>query len=190
MCLPAAALIAMMPSLGAAGSGLFGASMAATIATGSQLALTGMGAVGAYNSAKASQQQAQYAGQVAQNNATLADQQAADARARGDEEASKVRRDGEQLKGLQRNRMAASGLDLSAGTAAEVVDQTDFFSLTDQATAKKNAGREAWTKTQQGNQFRSDAKMNRATAKGTSPGMAAATSLLGGAGRVADTFYK
>jgi hypothetical protein len=188
MCLPAAAFAALGAS-SAAGTGLLGASMATTLATASGIAGIGMMAVGSYNQAKAQQDQANYAAQVAQNNATIAEYQAQDIERKGDEEASRLRREAAQLAGVQRNRLAAGGLDLSEGTAAELQSQTEFFSLVDQNTARSNAAREAWSKRQQGAQYSADAGMQRATASSISPGMAATTSLLGNAGRVADSWY-
>lgn len=189
MCLPAA-IFAAMGASSAAGTGLLGMSMAATLSTASTLAAVGMQAQGAYAQSKAAQAQANYAAQVADNNAVVAEYHAQDAIKRGDDEAARIRREAAQLSGLQRNRLAAGGLDLAEGTAAELQAQTEFFSLVDQNTAKENAAREAWSKRQQGNQFSSDANMQRATARSISPGTAAVTSLLGSSGRVADSWYQ
>lgn len=179
MCLPAAAFMALGAS----------ASTAATISTVGSIATAGMGALGAYNQARAQQGMARYNAAVADNNAQMAEWQAQDALRRGDEEAAAVRRQADQLKGSQRATMAAKGLDLAEGTAAELQDQTDFFGLIDQNTARGNAQREAWAARQQGQNFRSEAAMQRTTASNISPGMAVATSLLGSAGSVSDRWY-
>ena len=102
-------------------------------------ALSGaMAAKGAYD-------QGQVAKQVGRNNQIMAEYAAQDALRRGDEDASKIRQRGSQIKGAQRASMAAKGLDLGVGTSAELVDQTDFFSETDQTTARGNAQRSAWS---------------------------------------------
>lgn len=101
-------------------------------------------AIGGALSAKAQYNQGQVQAGLMRNNATMAEYAAQDAMRRGDEEAAKVRRQGDQIKGAQRAKMAAAGLDLEAGTAGELQDQVDFFSQMDQNTARSNAKRDAW----------------------------------------------
>jgi hypothetical protein len=184
MCLP------FLAPLGAA----MGASASTAAAVGTMTAVslvgTGMSAYGAYQNSKASQGMANYNAQVAENNAKTAEIQAQDALRRGDAEADTVRRNADMLKGSQRASMAAKGLDLAEGTAAELQDQTDFFSLTDQATARDNAKKEAWSIRVGGSNYRSEAAMQRATGKSFSPGFAAAGSLIGGASQVAGQWYR
>lgn len=158
-----------------------------TILMGAGLAL---GAYGTYQQADASRNMANYNAQVADNNAKTAEYAAQDAIRRGDEEAAAIRRNADMLKGSQRASMAARGLDLAEGTAQELQDQTDFFSFADQATARTNAQREAWAARNQGANYRSEAGMQRATARGINPMLSAGASLLGGAGQVASRWYK
>lgn len=148
------------------------------------------GAYGAYQQAQGQKDMARYNAQVADNNAKASEYAAQDAVRRGDEEAAAIRRNADMLKGSQRASMAARGLDLAEGTAAELQDQTDFFSLTDQATARKNAQREAWSIRTQGANYRSEAAMQRATARGINPMLSAGATLLTGAGHVAGRWYK
>lgn len=152
-------------------------------------ASTGLSAYGAFQQAGAQKAQMQYSAAVADNNAKIAGWQANDALRRGEEEAQRVRREASQIKGTQRARMAAAGLDLTVGTAQELQDQTDFFSEADAATARTNATNEAWAIRQKGNQYSSDANMSRASARQVSPGLAATTSLISGGARVADRWY-
>jgi hypothetical protein len=90
-----------------------------------------------YDAKKSAQSQANY-------NAQVADIEAKDAIRAGDEEASKVRRQNAQLAGAQRAGFSARGLDITEGSTADALDQTDFFSQVDQATAKQNAAKQAW----------------------------------------------
>jgi flavin reductase (DIM6/NTAB) family NADH-FMN oxidoreductase RutF len=152
-------------------------------------ASTVLGAYGASQQAGAQKSQLQYSAAVADNNAKIAGWQANDALRRGEEEAARVGREASQVKGAQRARQAAAGLDLSVGTAKELQDQTDFFGQVDQATVRDNAAREAWSIRQKGNQYTSDAGMSRASARQISPGLAATTSLISGGARVADRWY-
>lgn len=130
------------------------------------------GGVAAYGSV----QQGRAARQVARNNQIMAEYAAQDAERRGEEDAMQVRRKAAQIKGAQRSRMAASGLDLGVGTAQELQDQTDFFGAQDEATARNNARRGAWSARAQGNaaaaQGRFDAQNSNLQAFGTLLGTA------------------
>ena len=95
--------------------------------------------------AKGQYDQGRMARAVGRNNQIMAEYAAQDAIRRGDEEANKIRQRGDSIKGAQRASMAAKGLDLGVGTAAELQDQTDFFSAGDQGTARNNAQRDAWS---------------------------------------------
>lgn len=188
MCLP----IAAAGAASAMSAGTAAAATAGTLSTMGTLASVAglaMSAYGMYQQSKASKDMANYSAQVAENNAKTTELQAQDALKRGDEDAAAIRRNADMLKGSQRASMAAKGLDLAEGTAAELQDQTDFFALNDQATARHNAAKEAWAIRVQGNNYRNEATAQRATAKSIRPGLAATTSLLTGAGQVASRWY-
>jgi hypothetical protein len=140
---------------------------AIVIAAGSAVA----SAYGTYQQGKTQKEMAQY-------NADIAEQEAQDARRRGDEEANKVRKANAALAGQQRASFAAKGLDFSEGSAGEALDQTEFFSQQDQATARTNAARAAWSSRAQKRGYEFEAASQR-------PGMNAGISLLGGASQVA-----
>lgn len=160
-----------------------------TVGTYAAIAGVGMSAYSMYQQGKAQQARANYDAEVAENNAKTLELQAQDARKRGDEDAAVIRRNADMLKGSQRSSMAAKGLDLAEGTAAELQDQTDFFSLTDQATTKDNAAKEAWRILVGAGNSRGEAAAQRATARSINPGFNAATSLISGAGSVASRWY-
>lgn len=119
---------------------------------------------------------------VANYNAQVAEQNAQDAERQGDEEAAKTRRQYAQVAGAQRAGFAAKGIDFEAGSAADALDQTDFFSQTDQATAKTNADRAAWN-------IRAQKKGYEFQASSINPGMVAGATLLAGASDVANKWY-
>lgn len=144
------------------------------------LVATGMAAAGAGVSAYGQYQQGQAAEKIARNNQIMGEYAAQDALARGEEDAMAVRRKGEQLKGAQRSRMAASGIDLGVGTAAEIQDQTDFFAQQDVATARTNAKRDAWAFRAQGANAAAQGRF--AAQQGQ---LQAFSTLLSGAGQVA-----
>lgn len=134
--------------------------------------------------AKGQYDQGQVAKQVGRNNQIMAEYAAQDATKRGDEEAARLRQRGAQIKGAQRANMAAKGLDLSVGTSAELIDQTDFFSEMDQVTARNNAAREAWSTRAAGTNYR--AQGDAAARQGN---MAAFSTLLSTAGSVSQKWY-
>ena len=174
MCLPA--LAALPGLLGSAG-------------TLDILGMTGLQALGMAGSigstvlsAKAAHDQASVNKRTAEINATLAQREARDAQLRGEEEAQAINRKASSLKSSQRVGLAANGLDLSYGSAADIQDQTDFFAQADIATARTNADRASYS-------ARTRASGYSAEARSQSPFLAASTTLLTGAGRVADRWY-
>lgn len=145
----------------------------------------GAAIVSALVAARSAQVQGQVAKQVGRNNQILAEQAAQDAERRGNEAAMAVRRKGDQTLGAQRAAQAASGLDLGVGTAAELQEQTSFFSDTDQKTARMNAAREAWSARAQGANFRYQGDAAAANAN-----LSATGTLIGGASQVAGRWYQ
>lgn len=161
-----------VPTVTAATTGLTAAQM---ISLGLSAAGTGISALGAY-------QQAKLAGDVAARNAKLADLQAEDVLRRGENEAADLRRRVAATKSAQRVSLAAKGLDLTYGTAADLQDQTDFFGESDVATVRTNARKEAWARRSQGANFQAEALSQR-------PWLSAGSTLLAGAGQVASRWY-
>ena len=187
MCFPA--LAAALPSVfgtTAAGTAAAGTAAAGTAATTgltiAQMISLGLSAAGAATSAIGAYQQAKVAGEVAARNAKLADLQAEDALRRGENEAAELRRRVAATKSAQRVSLAARGLDLTYGTAADLQDQTDFFGELDVATVRTNARKEAWSRRAQSTNFQAEALSQR-------PWLSAGNTLLGGAGKVADKWY-
>jgi hypothetical protein len=132
-------------------------------------------------SASSAYQQGQVAKQTATNNAQMAEYAAQDAQRRGEEEATAVQRKGAALKSAQRVSLASKGLDLGYGTAADLQDQTDFFTQSDVATTRTNAGREAWNTRARGKQALAMGKADSLNSMYQAGG-----SLLSGAGMVSD----
>ena len=141
-------------------------------------------AVGGGVSAFSAIQQGKTAQQVANNNATMAEYAAQDAQKRGEEDAMEVQRKAAALKSSQRVGLAANGLDLSYGTAADLQDQVDFFAQSDAATARTNASREAWRLRAGGEQDRAAGAAARSNAN-----TQAAGTLLSTSGSVAGKWY-
>ena len=189
MCEPVtlAALATAATTAGSIGAG----AVAATATTAATAGLTvgqalaiGASVGGTVLSAGSMYQQGQAAKQTAANNAQMAEIAAQDAQRRGEEQAIDVQRKGAALKSAQRVSLAAKGLDLGYGTAADLQDQTDFFTASDVATTRTNAGREAWNMRAKG-----QAMLQQGKADALNATYQAGGSLLTGAGRVSDRWY-
>lgn len=177
MCEPVTlGLLAGAGTAGAAGAGLITAGGAAL--TGLQTATLALSAASAATSVGAAYQGARDQKAVANYNAQVAEQNAQDAIRQGDEEAAKVQRQYAQVAGQQRAGFAANGIDADFGSAADALDQTDFFSQVDQATAKTNAQRAAWN-------VRAQKRGYEFQASAIKPGMLAGATLLTSASSVA-----
>ena len=135
--------------------------------------------------AKSAMDQGQASQKIANNNATMAEYAAADAVARGEKDAIEVQRKGAAMKSAQRVGMAAKGLDIGYGTAADLQDQTEFFTQSDVATTRTNARKEGWRGSAQAQDFRSQGAF--ASYNGN---MQAAGTLLSGASKVDPKWYK
>lgn len=154
-----------------------------------QMAGAGLQASSAYSSSQASKAAYNAQAQIAANNAQLAEWQAEDAIARGEQSASDQGLKTNQLKGTQRSRLAASGVDLGVGSAVQILTDTDYFGEIDRARITDNAAREAWGYRTQGADYQANASLLRNRAASESPFLAASTSLLSSAGRVAGSWY-
>lgn len=174
MCEPVT--LGLMAGAGTAAAGSAGVLGALTAAQTATLALS---AASAATSVGAAYQGARDQKAVANYNAQVAEQSAQDALRQGDEEAAKVRRQYAQVAGNQRAGFAANGIDIGAGSAFDALDQTDFFSQTDQATAKTNAQRTAWN-------ARAQKRGYEMQASAIKPGLIAGATLLTSASSVAE----
>lgn len=113
-----------------------------------------------------------------------------------------------QIKSSQRAALAANGVDLGAGSAAELQASTDLMKEVDRNTLQANAVRSAWGYRDQGMDaqihgvtqarnarmtaagLRSEAMIKGASADSISPGMTTLSTLLGSAGKVASAWYQ
>lgn len=149
------------------------------------MALSSIG--GAYSQAQAELAQGDYQRTMFRLNARMAEFQATEAISRGDREAAKAirrgyresaiaRRVGRQTAGSQKAALAAQGIDVGSGSAADILQETAIFSELDQIeiqknasldalTIKNNAWREAWGLKTQASAYESEARMALHTAK-------------------------
>jgi hypothetical protein len=150
----------------------------------------GMAATAAYSAAKNQQAALNAQAQVEANNAQLAEWQADDAIARGDTAVNVEQLKGAQIKSTQRNAMAANGVDLSGGSAQNVMNSADYMTSVDEATIRTNAARAAWGYQVQATNALNRSAAAKSAAEQVSPWLAAGTSLLSSATSVASRWYQ
>ena len=148
----------------------------------------GLNAFTSYQGAKVERAQARYQAAINENNALMADASAVDAVLQGSEDANRVRRQGRKVGGQQRAALAAGGVDVNTGVAAQLQDETEYFTELDATTVRNNAARAAWGFRAEAQDYRSNAQMSRAVAKSKSPGRAAGLSILGDVTKVGMQF--
>ncbi len=118
-------------------------------------------------------------------NIELAKDAAAASLQRGAEEAGAIRNAGGQLQQAQAFAYANSGVDVSVGTAANVIASTAAASERDAVTAENNAMREAWGYKRHGIQFQQQAGLNASRRNREVAG-----TVLGAAGSIASEYAK
>ncbi len=109
-------------------------------------AAAGVGAMelaNAYGQSQAMKRQGDYEQSMSDINAKYSDMAASDAITRGDKESANYTKKVNQTAGSQRASMAAQGIDVGSGDAADIVAQTHQVGAMDAATIRSNAFREA-----------------------------------------------
>jgi hypothetical protein len=151
-----------------------------------------MQGIQAKNAAQAAKQAADYNAQVANNNAIIDAQQRSSTLQQGEAEAHKSMRDQAQMIGAQRAQMAANGIDLTQGSAQDLLASTKFLGGIDVNTIQSNAARQAWGYSVQGMNDRSAGIMEKWKADSINPSqigaMAAGQSLLSSASSAASAY--
>lgn len=148
-----------------------------------------MGMVGAYFGAQSQKTALDGQAAIADINARQSELSAQQELYKGNVAVAQQTQRAGMIKGAQRASMAANGIDLGTGSAAEVLTSTDIMKEQDTNTLTANAVRAAWGYRTQGTNFQNDALMKRASADSIDPLMSGATSLLGSAGSIASNWY-
>lgn len=157
---------------------------------GTQAAGVGMSTVGAFYSAKQAQDAYRSQARIAEINAKIADSNARAEVEQGTFKESQIKFQGTRLKSSQTARFAAGGVDIAGSNSAlAVLTGTDVLTEADANQTRANATRAAWGQRIEAGNMRRGATSLRASASGISPGLAAASSLISGAGQVASSWY-
>ena len=161
----------------------------AQVSLAGQIGGAASSAIGSYFGASAQKIALRGQAGVADTNARIAELGAQSALASGQQQVGALTLKAGQVKGAQRAALAANGVNLGEGSAAEISASTDIMKEIDANTLTANAVRSAWGYRTQAVNFQNEALIKRAAAGSIHPGTAAATSLLGSAGRVASSWY-
>lgn len=164
-------------------------SMYANLSLGLQAAGAVSGAIGGFYSSRMTKNQLAFEAEMSRINARIAELGYRGAMERGQKEVASLTMQAGQLKSRQRTAMAANGVDLGEGNAAELQASTDLMRELDKRTLESNAVRSAWGYRTEAANLQSSALMKEGSASGISPFMAGASSLLTGAGQVASSWY-
>lgn len=121
----------------------------------------GAGLYGAYQESQAIRNKAEFDANQLQFSAAIGQLQAADAERRGELAANAVRRKAKQIVGSQRAALAAQGIALDSGSAADIQEEALAMSEHDMNMIKNNAWREAWGLKAQSMDYLSEARFTK-----------------------------
>lgn len=127
---------------------------------------------------------------AAQTNALIAERAASSAVTSGQAQASDTYIKGAQTVATQRAALAANGVDINSGTAANLQASTKWVTTQNVDTITANAARAAMGYTTQSEDYADKAGNLRAAAGAVSPTTVGATSLLTSATSVASDWYR
>jgi apolipoprotein N-acyltransferase len=193
---------ALGSALGAGGVAAAGAGAAAAAGsaatifglTASQLALVsaGVSAVGGLAAGYAKNQQAKAQAQIDNRNASISQNAANDAVERGDEDLRRHFQQVGQLRGQQRAALAANGVDVDFGSAADLQVDTTLAAQADATIIAENAQREADSYRINASNYRASAATAKAAGRTAMVAGAfdAGRSILGGAQQYASAKTK
>lgn len=154
-----------------------------------QVAGKAQGAVGAYGDAKMEKMNLGYQAKMDDLNADMAEKSAQQELAKGQDQVAMSTMRAGHVKSSQRAAMAANGVDLGVGSAAEVLTSTDLMKENDANTLTTNAIRAAWGHRIEATNYSNAANMKRAGASTISPFWRASDSIAGGAGQLSQSWY-
>lgn len=120
---------------------------------------------GGYAQSQAMSSQGAYQKQTEDTNARLSMMNADDALKRGEVAAGNVERQGRQVVGSERAGLAAQGIDVNSGSAAQVQASSAAVTALDAQTTRNNAWREAWGYKEQAQEATSRGKFAQAAAE-------------------------
>ena len=123
-------------------------------------ASTALGVVSSVQQGKAAQAQANYQAEINRRNAAKAQANADDKRQEGIEETRMTRLKTAQKIGLQQASLAANGVDVSEGTALDMIEDTSAMGELDALTTRYNYEKQALAYEEQAGNFNNQANLD------------------------------
>jgi hypothetical protein len=154
-----------------------------------QVAGKAQGAAGAIGDAHSEKMSLTYQAAMDDLNAKQAENDAQQELAKGNEAIAITTMRAGQVKGAQRASMAANGIDLGVGSAAEVLTTTDLMKENDVKNLTLNAIRSAWGHRVEATNHTNAANMKRAGVSTINSTARAIDSIAGGAGQLSQSWY-
>lgn len=150
------------------------------------LAGTAVGAVGAVGAGQAAAAQSRYQSEVARNNQIIANQNAAYAIQAGEAKATDQAMRERAVAGATRAALAASGMDVNSGSAADVEEGQAKTGQLDVERVRSDAALRAYGYRTQATNFAAESQLERVAARNdlTAGFLKAGGTLLSGAGSV------
>lgn len=163
-----------------------------TAITAATIASSALSAGAGYMATKSQQAAAEFQSKQSSLNAAAADRAALDAQQRGDREAIQTGRKIAAVRGRQNAALAASGLDVSLGSARDLIGDTDMLGREDLGAVNENAEREANGFRISATNARNDAAMAASQAKqlGVQANLGLAGDLIGTAAQGMGAYKK
>ena len=124
---------------------------------------TTMGVVSGIQNSNAQKAQADYQAEVARQNARIANQNASNERQEGIEEARLTRMKNLQKVASQQSSLAANNVDISSGTALDIVEDTATMGELDALNTRYNSETRANAYEQQANNYNNQAQLDAIT---------------------------
>jgi len=140
---------------------------------------------GAYSQYNAYSLEGKFARNAADQSAEYAEKQAQDVIRRGFKEASLYKKKVKQMQGSQKAALAAQGIEISSGSAYDILEETAVMSEVDAMTIKNNAYLEAYGLKAQAINIRAQGRFDQISAKAK-----ATSSLITGGLKAAGNFYE
>jgi hypothetical protein len=166
--------------------------VAVSVAVVASVGSATMQGVQAAQQADAAQKAAAYNAQIASNNATIDAQNRSSTLQQGEVDAQNAMRKQASVIGDQRAQMSANGIDLTQGSAQDMLASTKFLGGIDVNTIQSNAARQAWGYSVQGMNDQNSSVMETWKANSINPAaigaMTAGGSLLSSVGSAATSF--
>ncbi len=129
-----------------------------------------LGAAGGVQQANAQKANAEFQEDQAKENAKFAEGQPKNAESRGAIEEGQQRQRTRALLAAQRSALAANNVDMSTGSAMDILGDTAAIGEQDALTIRANAAREAWGYRSQSVNYANEGSMARATGRNQATG--------------------